>query len=99
MTAFLEPDFLLDTPAAQRLYHDVAADLPIVDCHNKNLSQIFRNVQAGRIEWCEVDRIDQEWAMSAPFKGAHFPKDVILHVVFFHLRCGVSYRDFEEIMA
>ena len=34
MTAFLGPDFLLDTPAAQRLYHEVAADLPIVDYHN-----------------------------------------------------------------
>ncbi|MBO9456984.1 glucuronate isomerase [Paracoccus sp. R12_1] len=34
MTQFLGPDFLLDTPAAQRLYHEVAADLPIVDYHN-----------------------------------------------------------------
>ncbi len=33
------------------------------------------------------------------FKGAHFPKDVILHAVFFYLRYGVSYRDLEEIMA
>lgn len=32
-------------------------------------------------------------------KGAHFPKDVILHAVFFYLRYGVSYRDLEEIMA
>ena len=33
------------------------------------------------------------------FKGAHFPKDVILHAVFFYVRYGVSYRDLEEIMA
>jgi putative transposase len=32
------------------------------------------------------------------FKGAHFPKDVILHAVFIQLRYGVSYRDLEEIM-
>jgi len=32
------------------------------------------------------------------FKGAHFPKDVILYAVFFYARYGVSYRDLEEIM-
>ena len=37
--------------------------------------------------------------MSVSFKGAHFPKDVILQAVFFYLRYGVSYRDIEEIMA
>lgn len=33
------------------------------------------------------------------FKGAHFPKDVILFAVFFYVRYSVSYRDLEEIMA
>ncbi len=37
--------------------------------------------------------------MTISFKGAHFPKEVILHAVFFYLRYGVSYRDLEEIMA
>jgi hypothetical protein len=32
------------------------------------------------------------------FKGAYFPKDVILYAVFFYVRYGVSYRDLEEIM-
>jgi len=32
------------------------------------------------------------------FKGAHFPKEVILFAVFFYVRYGVSYRDLEEIM-
>ena len=32
------------------------------------------------------------------FKGAHFPKDVILYAVFFSVRYDVSYRDLEEIM-
>jgi putative transposase len=32
------------------------------------------------------------------FKGAQFPKDVILFAVFFYVRYGVSYRDAEEIM-
>jgi putative transposase len=32
------------------------------------------------------------------FSGTHFPKDVILHAVFFYLRYAVSYLDLEEIM-
>ena len=32
------------------------------------------------------------------FKGAHFPKEIILYAVFFYVRYGVSYRDLEEIM-
>ena len=32
------------------------------------------------------------------FKGAHFPKDIILYAVFFYVRYAVSYRDLEEIM-
>lgn len=34
MTGFLNDSFLLDTPQAERLYHEVAAPLPIVDFHN-----------------------------------------------------------------
>jgi glucuronate isomerase len=34
MPSFLTPDFLLDTPQARRLYHEVAADLPIIDYHS-----------------------------------------------------------------
>lgn len=33
------------------------------------------------------------------FKGAHFPKDVILYAVFSYVRYGVSCHDLEEIMA
>ena len=33
------------------------------------------------------------------FKGAHYPKSVMLYAVFFDVRYGVSYRDLEEIMA
>ena len=33
------------------------------------------------------------------FKGAQFPKEVILFAVFFYVRYTVSYRDLEEIMA
>lgn len=37
--------------------------------------------------------------MAVDFKGAHYPKAVILHAVFFYLRYAVSYRDLEEILA
>lgn len=33
------------------------------------------------------------------FKGAQYPKSVILYAVYFHVRFPVSYRDLEEIMA
>jgi putative transposase len=34
--------------------------------------------------------------MSVDFKGAHYPKSVILYAVYFYVRYGVSYRDLEE---
>ncbi len=37
--------------------------------------------------------------MSIDFKGSRYPKDVILHAVFFHVRYALSYRDLEELMA
>ena len=33
MKNFLDKDFLLETSTAQRLYHDYAAALPIIDYH------------------------------------------------------------------
>ncbi|MEX2382373.1 MAG: glucuronate isomerase [Opitutales bacterium] len=32
-SSFIHPDFMLGNPLAQRLFHDVAADLPIIDFH------------------------------------------------------------------
>jgi hypothetical protein len=37
--------------------------------------------------------------MAISFKGALYPKSVILFAVFFYVRYAVSYRDLEEIMA
>jgi glucuronate isomerase len=34
MNAFMNQDFLLDSSMARQLYHDVAADLPIIDYHS-----------------------------------------------------------------
>ena len=34
MRAFLDQHFLLQTPTAQRLYHDFAKDMPVIDYHN-----------------------------------------------------------------
>lgn len=33
MQAFMDKDFLLSTPTARTLYHDVAAKCPIIDYH------------------------------------------------------------------
>ena len=56
MKTFLDENFLLDTPIAEKLYFDYAANLPIIDYHNhlppneiannrqfNNLSQIWLN--------------------------------------------------------
>jgi glucuronate isomerase len=34
MTPFMDKDFLLNTDVARRLYHEVAADLPVIDYHS-----------------------------------------------------------------
>ncbi len=36
--------------------------------------------------------------MAIDFKGAHYPKSVILYAVYFYVRYAVSYRDLEEIL-
>jgi glucuronate isomerase len=33
MKAFMDQDFLLDTPSAKKLYHDFAKEMPIIDYH------------------------------------------------------------------
>ena len=37
--------------------------------------------------------------MTVDFKGAHFPKSVILYAVLFYVHYPVSYRDLQEILA
>jgi len=34
MPGFMDPDFLLDTPVARQLFHEVAAGLPVIDYHS-----------------------------------------------------------------
>ncbi|WP_374514899.1 glucuronate isomerase, partial [Niveibacterium sp.] len=34
MRNFIDQDFLLDTAVASRLYHEVAAELPVIDYHS-----------------------------------------------------------------
>jgi len=44
--------------------------------------------------------ISGEWlTVAIDFKGVHFPKAIILHTVFFHVRYAVSCRDLEAITA
>ena len=54
MKAFLDRDFLLDTPTAVRLYHDVAARCPIIDYHcHISPREIFEDLR--------YDNITQVW--------------------------------------
>ena len=34
MKAFMDQNFMLQNKAAERLYHDYAAEMPIIDYHN-----------------------------------------------------------------
>ena len=46
MKTFLCKDFLLTNPTAQKLYHEVAAHLPIVDYHcHLNPQEVYEDVQ------------------------------------------------------
>ena len=70
MKNFLDKDFLLETPTAQRLYHDYAAALPIIDyhCHLppdqiadnmnfQNLTQIWLN--GDHYKWRDAGKWDR----------------------------------------
>lgn len=48
-------------------------------------------------DWPTVLSVESQLTIS--FKGAQYPKDVILFSVFFYVRYGVSYRGLKEIMA
>ena len=50
MKKFLSPDFLLNTETARQLYHDHAADLPIIDYHcHLSPKEIAENHQFGNL--------------------------------------------------
>jgi glucuronate isomerase len=61
MKAFLNEDFLLQTPTAQTLYHDFAANMPIIDYHNHLVPhQIAEDKQ--------FDNITQIWLYGDHYK-------------------------------
>jgi len=50
MKPFLDENFLLETKTAQRLYHDFAKSMPIIDYHNHLIpEQIANNIQFSNI--------------------------------------------------
>lgn len=60
MKTIFNPDFLLETETAKKLYHQFAADLPIIDYHNHlSPEQIAENKQ--------FDNLTQIW-----LKGDHY---------------------------
>ena len=61
MKAFLNEDFLLQTPTAQKLYHDFAAKMPIIDYHNHLVPQ-------QSAEDKQFDNITQIWLYGDHYK-------------------------------
>lgn len=61
MKAFLNEDFLLQTPTAQTLYHDFAANMPIIDYHNHLVPQQIAEDK-------QFDNITQIWLYGDHYK-------------------------------
>ncbi len=58
MNNFMDKDFLLDTPAAKKLFHDFAEDMPICDYHcHLSPKEIYENEQPSNISqlWLSGD--------------------------------------------
>jgi putative transposase len=64
----------------------------------KALSQRLRPCDTIVPNLCRGPDAASEQVAMINFKGAQFPKDVILFAVWFYVRFPVSYRDLEEIM-
>ena len=46
MKAFMDKDFLLETPTAQHLYHDYSAKLPIVDYQDRKKRRVGKECRS-----------------------------------------------------
>ena len=62
MRSFIHEDFLLETDTARRLYHEVAAPLPIIDYHcHLPPDQIARNHRFRSITEVWLDGDHYKW--------------------------------------
>jgi len=61
MKAFLDQDFLLQSPTAQTLYHQYAAEMPIIDYHNHLVPQQIADDH-------QFDNITQAWLYGDHYK-------------------------------
>jgi glucuronate isomerase len=61
MKAFLDQDFLLQSSTAQTLYHQYAAEMPIIDYHNHLLAQQIADDH-------QFDNITQAWLYGDHYK-------------------------------
>lgn len=62
MNPITTPDFLLETETAKRLFHEVAADLPIIDYHcHLDPRKIAENHQFGNITEAWLDGDHYKW--------------------------------------
>lgn len=61
MKAFLDQDFLLQSPTAQKLYHQYAAEMPIIDYHNHLVPQQIADDH-------QFENITQAWLYGDHYK-------------------------------
>ena len=61
MKAFLDQDFLLQSPTAQTLYHQYAAEMPIIDYHNHLVPQQIADDH-------QFENITQAWLYGDHYK-------------------------------
>ncbi len=72
---FLNEDFLLDTKTAQKLYHEVAAGLPIIDCHcHLNPQEIAENVHFENLTHAWLNGDHYKWRA---MRMCGIPEDLI----------------------
>ncbi len=75
MTSFLTPNFLLDTAIAQRLYHEVACELPIIDYHSHlQQSEIVAKKQFANLTQLWLGGDHYKWRI---LRAAGVPEDFI----------------------
>ena len=94
MKAFMDKDFILETPTAQHLYHDYAAKMPLADYHcHLNPKEIFEDRRFNNLAevWLGGRQADGTYAgdnfgnfKNAPIACHETEADSMLQLVCFH---------------
>ena len=76
MKEFMDQDFLLETPTAQKLYHDYAEKQPIIDYHcHVDPKEIFENRRFENIyQTCSVNGVEERYITGDASEREKFQK-------------------------